>query len=115
MGTANGPLWALAGVIITALATVLVAKINGRSSQKAAADPIRLQAEQKAFESAALYWQKQIDGLNGDVARLEGKVDKLTAQGEANERRNKARIRQLENELIAHNIPVPEWEEVNAT
>lgn len=110
MGTAYGPLWALAGVVITALATVLVAKINGQSSRKAAADPIRLQAEQKAFESAATYWQRQIEGLNSDVARLEGKVDRLTTQAEANERKNKNRIRQLENELIAHSIAVPEWD-----
>ncbi|MCQ4119898.1 hypothetical protein [Rhodococcus tibetensis] len=110
MGTANGPMWALAGVIITAICTVLVAKINGRSSQKAAADPIRLQAEQKAFESAAAYWQKQIEGLNSDVARLEGKVDTVVRRSEENERKNRRRIRQLENELITHNITVPEWD-----
>lgn len=115
---AYGPLWTLAGVIVTALATVLVARVNGRSSQQAAlqtaVEPIRAKAEQEAYEAAAGYWKEQIAGLRDQVAALEMKVNMLVAQGETAERRNKSRIRQLEHTLIANGISVPNWEEANA-
>lgn len=117
MGTASAPLWGILSGVVTIIGAIIVAKISGRSSENAAVEPIRLKAEQDAFKSAAEYWKETIEGLKSDVAalradnaRLEGKVDTLTAQSEANERKNKTRIRQLENELVAHNITVPEWE-----
>lgn len=111
---ANGPLWTLAGIIVTGLVTILVARTTSRSSQQAAVqsavEPIRAKAEQEAYESAAGYWREQIAGLRGQVAELESKVNNLVTQSEARERQNKARIRQLEKTLIDHGVPVPDWE-----
>ncbi|MHA4848756.1 hypothetical protein L1080_004310 [Rhodococcus sp. MSC1_016] len=117
MGTAYAGLWTVLGGVVTVLGAIIVAKITGRSSENAAVEPIRVKAEQDAFEAAARYWQAQINDqaarietLTATVGRLETKVDTLGRTSEENERKNRRRIRQLENELITHNITVPEWD-----
>lgn len=115
MINAASAVWGLLGVIVTALAGIVVAKVTSGGAERAAQAPVRLEMEAEAFTQAAEYWKATIAGLNGDVARLEGRMGELdgrATQSEERERTLAERVRVLEQVLAENNIPVPPWDRV---
>lgn len=112
MISGSGAIWGLLGVLVTALAGIIAAKVASRGAVRAAAAPVRLEMEAEAFSNAAAYWKEKIAGLESDLRGLNTKIDGLVLRGEASEVRENQlteRVRILEQVLADNNIPVPPW------
>lgn len=104
-------LWGLVGIVATALAGVVTAKITSGGAVRAAQAPVRLEMEAEAFSNAAAYWKETIAGLKSDIGTLNSKIDSLVEREEVSERREQTlteRVRILEQTLADNNIPVPQ-------
>lgn len=104
--------WGMVGILVTALASIITAKVTSGGAERAAQAPARLEMEAEAFSNAAAYWKEKITGLESDLSRLNTKLDSLVRREEASEQREQqltARVRILEQVLADNNIPVPPW------
>lgn len=105
-------MWGLAGVLVTAVAGVVTAKVTSGGAERAAQAPARLEMEAEAFSNAAVYWKEKIAGLESDLSRVNTKLDNLMRREEASEQRETQlteRVRILEQVLADNQIPVPPW------
>lgn len=122
--TAASTMWGSMGIIVAALLTYLGVRFSSRSSEKAAQHTVQADAYTKAltiWETSVAQLTKDVQRLSQDLETARRDLDAARAEirGLVNNRQTwerreallEARVRRLEQELLAHGVTPPPWEQ----
>lgn len=111
--------WGLVGILVTAIAGIVTAKVTSGGAERAALVPAKLAIEAEALTNAVALWKEQLATVKAEVVELRraqiedrATIRSLVEGGKESEQRDRQlteRVRILEQVLADNDIPVPPW------